>query len=130
MWTNKQVWEFEQTNGNLKFDVLYAESEFLGKEGLKPRLSYPNSDLRDIIIKTFDNLVDGYYLWVTNKGQDKLEVKFVPYVMADIMIDEEICLNFKIENDCVAMSIDAEADIIDCKEFFEEFYHLATGFKL
>ncbi|WP_316505087.1 hypothetical protein [Nitrosopumilus sp.] len=44
------------------------------------------------------------------------------------MIDEEICLNFKIENDCMAMSIDAEADIIDCKEFFEEFYHLATGF--
>ncbi|WP_316505088.1 hypothetical protein [Nitrosopumilus sp.] len=59
MWTNKQVWEFEQTNGNLKFDVLYAESEFPGKEGLKPRRSYPNSDLRDIITKTFYNLVDG-----------------------------------------------------------------------
>ena len=26
------------------------------------------------------------------------------------------------------VSIDRNADVIDCKEFFEEFYHLATGF--
>ena len=26
------------------------------------------------------------------------------------------------------VSIDSQADIIDCKEFFAEFYHLATGF--
>jgi hypothetical protein len=49
-------------------------------------------------------------------------------VMADIMIDEEICLNFRIEDNCLVVSIDAKADVIDCKEFFEEFYHLATGF--
>jgi hypothetical protein len=26
------------------------------------------------------------------------------------------------------VSVDSHADVIDCKEFFEEFYHLATGF--
>ena len=25
MWTNKQVWEFEEINENLTFDMLYAE---------------------------------------------------------------------------------------------------------
>ena len=44
------------------------------------------------------------------------------------MIEEEICLNFRIENNCLVVSVDGEADVIDCKEFFEEFYHLATGF--
>ena len=49
-------------------------------------------------------------------------------VMVDIMIDEEICLNFRFENEYLVVSIDMDADVIDCKEFFEEFYHLATGF--
>ena len=49
-------------------------------------------------------------------------------VLVDTMIDEEVCLNFRIENDFLVMSIDIKADVIDCKEFFEEFYHLATGF--
>ena len=30
--------------------------------------------------------------------------------------------------DFLVISIDRDADVIDCKEFFEEFYHLATGF--
>jgi hypothetical protein len=48
--------------------------------------------------------------------------------MADIMIEEEVCLNYRMDNDCLITSIDKKADVIDCKEFFEEFYHLATGF--
>jgi len=28
----------------------------------------------------------------------------------------------------LVVSIDTKTDVIDCKEFFEEFYHLATGF--
>ena len=58
-------------------------------------------------------------------------MQYFPYimsVMADMMIDEEICLNFKTENNCLGVYVDSEADVIDCKEFFEEFYHLATGF--
>ena len=49
-------------------------------------------------------------------------------VIADTMIEEEVCLNLRVNNNCLVISIDRDADVIDCKEFFEEFYHLATGF--
>ena len=49
-------------------------------------------------------------------------------VIVDTMIEEEVCMNFRIENNCLVTSINDKADVIDCKEFFEEFYHLATGF--
>ena len=49
-------------------------------------------------------------------------------VIVDTMIEEEVCLNFRLEKDCLVLAIDRDADVIDCKEFFEEFYHLATGF--
>jgi hypothetical protein len=48
--------------------------------------------------------------------------------IVDTMIDEEFCLNLRIDKNCLVVSIDKNADVIDCKEFFEEFYHLATGF--
>ena len=131
MWTNKQIWEYEQINENLKFDAVYAEPKTFEEESWKSKLAYPDSDIRDMTVRTFDYLVDGNELWIANKGQGKLEEKFTPYlmaVMADIMIEEEICLNFRIDNDCLVVSIDNNADVIDCKEFFEEFYHLATGF--
>ena len=131
MWTNKQVWEFEQLNENLKFDTLYVEPHDTESKSWNSKLANPDSDIRDVVVKTFDYLADGLELWITNKGQGRLEEKYIPYlmaVMADIMIDEEICLNFRIEDNCLVVSIDAKADVIDCKEFFEEFYHLATGF--
>ena len=114
MWTNKQVWEFDQVNENLTFDMLYADS-----------------DIRDIIFKILGYFEDSFELWIASKGQGKLDKKHVAYLMAvivDAMISEEICLNFRIENDCLVVTIDTKADVIDCKEFFEEFYHLATGF--
>ncbi len=131
MWTNKQVWEFEQLNENLRFDVLYAEPESYEDKSWNSKLAYPDSDIRDITVKTFDYLSDGYELWIANKGHGGLEEQYVPYLMAvmvDTMIDEEICLNFRIENNFLVISVDTKADVIDCKEFFEEFYHLATGF--
>ena len=130
-WTNKQVWEFEQLNENLRFDVLYAEPESYEDKSWNSKLAYPDSDIRDQTVKTFDYLSDGYELWIANKGHGKLEEQYVPYLMAvmvDTMIDEEICLNFRIENNFLVISVDTKADVIDCKEFFEEFYHLATGF--
>jgi hypothetical protein len=131
VWTNKQVWEFEQLNENLRFDVLYAEPESYEDKSWNSKLAYPDSDIRDVTVKTFDYLSDGYELWIANKGHSKLEEQYLPYLMAvmvDTMIDEEICLNFRIENNFLVMSVDTKADVIDCKEFFEEFYHLATGF--
>jgi len=131
MWTNKQVWEYEQINENLRFDAVYVEPKNFEAESWKSKLAYPDSDIRDVTVRTFDYLVDGNELWIANKGQGRLEEKYVPYlvaVMADIMIEEEICLNFRIDNSCLVVSIDTKADVIDCKEFFEEFYHLATGF--
>jgi len=129
MWTNREIWEFEQTNQDLTFDAAYAEpGEF---ESFKSKLSYPDSDIRETIVRTFDNFLDGNELWIGNKDQGKLDKKYVAYlmsVMADAMIEEEICLDFRVENDCLVAIIDEKADVIDCKEFFEEFYHLATGF--
>lgn len=129
MWTNKQIWEFEQINEDLTFDTVYAKNNNF--ESWKTKLANPDSNIRDVIVRTFDDFLDDNELWISNKGQGKLDSNHIPYlmaVMADIMIEEEICLNFRIENDCLVVSIDEKADVIDCKEFFEEFYHLATGF--
>ncbi len=131
MWTNKQVWEFEQTNENLRFDVLYAEPEKYSTKSWDSKLAYPDSDIRELTVKTFDYFLDEHELWIANKGQGRLEEQYTVYLMAvlvDTMIDEEVCLNFRIENNFLIMSVDSKADVIDCKEFFEEFYHLATGF--
>ncbi len=131
MWTNKQVWEFEQQNENLRFDVLYVEPDTYRAESWNSKLAYPDSDIRDMVVRTFDYLSDDYELWIANKGQGRLEEQYVPYLMAvlvDTMIEEEICLDFRTENNYLVVSIDTKTDVIDCKEFFEEFYHLATGF--
>lgn len=131
MWTNKQVWEYEQVNENLTFDALYAEPKNYDTRSWNSKLAHPDSDIRDMIIRTIDYLSDDHELWIANKGQGKLEEQYVPYLMAvitDTMINEEISLSFRIDDNCLVVSIDAKADVIDCKEFFEAFYHLATGF--
>ena len=130
MWTNKQIWEFEQINENLRFDMAYVRP---GEDikSWKSKHAYQDSDIRDVTVRTFDHLLDGNELWIANKDQGKLGKKHVPHlmsVMTDIMIEEEVCLNFRIDKECLVASIDNKADAIDCKEFFEEFYHLATGF--
>jgi len=131
MWTNKQIWEYEQLNENLRFDALYVEPGNYGAESWNSKLAYPDSDIRDMTVRTLDYLSDGNELWIVNKGKGRLEGQYVPYLMAvmvDTMIEEEICLNFRLDNNCLVVSIDTKTDVIDCKEFFEEFYHLATGF--
>ena len=131
MWTNKQVWEFEQINENIRFDVVYAQPGNYDVKSWKSKLAFNDSEIRNVTVQTFDNLTDGNELWIVNKGQGRIESQYIPYlmaVMADIMIEEEICLNFRIEENCLVVSIDPKTDVIDCKEFFEEFYHLATGF--
>ena len=131
MWTNKQVWEFEEINENLTFDMIYVEPGKYNKNLWKTEISYLDSDVRDVVVRTFDNLLDDDELWVSSKGMDTLDEKHVSYLMAlivDTMIEEEVCLNLRHDKDCLVISIDRNADVIDCKEFFEEFYHLATGF--
>jgi len=131
MWTNKQVWEFEQINENIRFDVVYAQPGNYDVKSWKSKLAFTDSEIRNVTVHTFDNLLDGNELWIVNKGQKRLENQYIPYlmaVMADIMIEEEVCLNFRVEENCLVVSINSKADVIDCKEFFEEFYHLATGF--
>lgn len=130
MWTNKQIWEFEQTNQELKFDILFVDPKSKNIDW-KSKLAHPKSDTREVIIDNFDYLSDGFEVWISNSNEPKrLDEEFIPYimaVMADIMIDEEIALKFRMEKNCLIASIDFDADVIDCKEFFEEFYHLATG---
>jgi len=132
MWTNKQVWEYEQIHEEIKFDIMYAEPK--NKEiSWKSKLAYIDSNIRKILVGTFEYLTEGYELWITNSkdNQRKLNETLIPYLMAvivDTMIDEEICLKFREESNCLVVSVDSHADVIDCKEFFEEFYHLATGF--
>ena len=131
MWTNKQIWEYDQLNENLTFDLLYVEPGNYNIDSWKSKPAYPDSEIRDVIVRTFDHLLDGEELWIANKGQNKIDKQYVPYLMAvitDIMLEEEVCLNFRKDNECLIVSIDLKTDVIDCKEFFEEFYHLATGF--
>ena len=89
--------------------------------------------LQVLYLNAFEYLADGYELWITNSkdNQRKLDESLIPYLMAvivDTMIDEEVCLKFREGSNCLVVSVDSHADVIDCKEFFEEFYHLATGF--
>ncbi len=130
MWTNKQVWEYEQVHENLRFDIVYVKPNSVA-ESWTSKYGYPDSDVRDVSIRTFERLLDGNELWIADKNRGVLEENSVPYLMAvmvDIMIEEEVCLNFRIANNCLVVSIDSNVDVIDCKEFFEAFYHLATGF--
>jgi len=131
MLTNKEVWEFDQLNEELTFDLLYVEPRKYTTDLWKSKSAYLDSEIRDTIVKTFDHFLDGEELYISNKGQSKLDEKYRTYlmaVMADVMLEEEVCLNFRKDNDCLVVSIDSKADVVDCKEFFEEFYHLATGF--
>tara|TARA_B110001454_G_scaffold133344_1_gene124150 strand:+ start:39 stop:635 length:597 start_codon:yes stop_codon:yes gene_type:complete len=131
MWTNKQVWEFEQINENLTFDILYVEPGKYDENLWKSKSAHVDSDVRNVAVRTFDNLLDDDEMWLSNKGIRELDEKHIPYLMAvivDTMIEEEVCLNIRRDKNCLVVSIDRNADVIDCKEFFEEFYHLATGF--
>ena len=131
MWTNKQVWEFDQINPELTFDLIYVEPGKYDEKLWKSKSAHLDSEVRDVIVRTFDNLLDDEELWISNKSEKSLNKNNVAYLMAvivDTMIEEEVCLNFRLDRDFLAISIDREADVIDCKEFFEEFYHLATGF--
>ena len=131
MWTNKQVWEFDQTNPELTFDLVYVEPGKYDEKLWESKSAHLDSEVRDVIVRTFDNLLDDEELWISNKSEKTLNKNNVAYLMAvivDTMIEEEVCLNFRLERDFLVLSIDRDADVIDCKEFFEEFYHLATGF--
>ena len=131
MWTNKQVWEFEQTNPELTFDLIYVEPGKYDEKLWESKSAHLDSEVRDVIVRTFDNLLDDEELWISNKSEKLLNKNNVAYLMAvivDTMIEEEVCLNFRLDRDFLVLSIDRDADVIDCKEFFEEFYHLATGF--
>ena len=131
MWTNKQIWEFDQLNEELSFDLVYTDPGKYDETLWKSKHAHPDSYIRDVVVRTFDNMMDGEELWIANKGSTSLDEKYVAYIMAvmvDIMIEEEVCLNFRIDENCLVTSIDRDSDVIDCKEFFEEFYHLATGF--
>ena len=131
MWTNKQVWEFDQVHPDIKFDILFVEPKSTDKDW-KSKMAHVKCNVRETIIDNFDYLADGYELLISDADQagNNLDEKNIPYLMAvivDLMIDEEITLNFKMKEKCLSVSVDFDADVIDCKEFFEEFYHLATG---
>ena len=131
MWTNKKVWEFDQINPELTFDLIYVEPGKYDKKLWESKSAHLDSEVRDVIVRTFDNLLDDEELWISNKSEKSLNKNNVVYLMAvivDTMIEEEVCLNFRLDIDFLVLSIDRDADVIDCKEFFEEFYHLATGF--
>ena len=131
MWTNKQIWEFDQINPELTFDLIYVEPGQYDEKLWESKSAHLDSEVRDVIVRTFDNLLDDEELWISNKSKKSLNKNNVAYLMAvivDTMIEEEVCLNFRLERDFLVLSIDRDADVIDCKEFFEEFYHLATGF--
>ena len=102
MWTNKQVWEFEEINENLTFDMVYAEQGKYDQSLWESKSTHLDSDVRDVTVRTFDNLLEGEELWVASKGKKQLDIKFIPYLMAtivDTMIEEEVCLNLRQDKD-------------------------------
>jgi hypothetical protein len=132
MWTNKQVWEYEQVHQDIRFDMFFTKHRS-DEQFWKSKIVYPNSEVRDTLIHKFKYVLDDYELWITqsNNGQQKLDDSLIPYLLAvivDLMIDDEICLKFKHNDNYLIVSIDSQADVIDCREFFEAFYHLSTGF--
>ena len=129
MWTNKQVWEFDQTHEGLTFDLAFVDKN-THEFNWNSKNPFLDSDIRDTVLKNF-GLLEDQKMIVASKGEGKLKNDYFAYVMAvltDLMIDEEIPLIYTKQNDCLSVTIDENADVIDCKEFFEEFYHLATGF--
>ena len=77
-----------------------------------------DSDVRDVTVRTFDNLLDGDELWVSSKGTKSLDKKYTPYLMAviaDTMIEEEVCLNLKMDRNFLVVSIDRNADVLTVK---------------
>lgn len=129
MWTNKQVWEFDQTHEGLTFDLAFVDKN-TNEFNWNSKNPFLDSDIRDTVLKNF-GLLEDQKMMVASKGEGKLKNDYFAYVMAvltDLMIDEEIPLIYTKQNDCLSVTIDENADVIDCKEFFEEFYHLATGF--
>ena len=116
MWTNKQVWEFEQTNPELTFDLIYVEPGKYDEKLWESKSAHLDSEVRDLIVRTFDNLLDNEELWVSNKSVKSLNKNNVAYPMAvivDTMIEEEVCLNFRLDRDFLVLSIDRDADVID-----------------
>ena len=69
MWTNKQIWEFDQLNEELSFDLVYAESGKYNTSLWKSKNAHPDSYIRDVVVRTFDNLLDNEELWIANKGK-------------------------------------------------------------
>ena len=129
MWTNKQVWEFDQTHEGLTFDIIFVDknSNEFSWDAKNPFL---DSDIRDTMLRNF-GLLEDQKMIIANKGEEKLQNDYFAYIMSvltDLVIDEEIPLIYSKQNNCLTVTIDGNADIIDCKEFFEQFYHLATGF--
>lgn len=129
MWTNKQIWEFDQRGEDLTFDIFCVKP----KESINScnsKSKYTDSDIRESSVSAFDHLVDGYKILISNKNEKRLDDRYIPYLMGvlvDMMIDDEICLNFDVEDGCLSIMMDTDADVIDCREFFEEFYHLTVG---
>ena len=109
MWTNKQVWEFDQTNPELTFDLIYVEPGKYDEKLWESKSAHLDSEVRDVIIRTFDNLLDNEELWISNKSEKSLNKNYVAYLMAvivDTMIEEEVCLNFRLDRDFLVLSID------------------------
>ncbi|RNJ77143.1 MAG: hypothetical protein D9C04_00170 [Nitrosopumilus sp. B06] len=128
MWTNKQTWEYEQANEDLGFDMACSKP---GEMSWDSKFASRDSDLRDMATDMYEPMTDGYELWIAEKDRQEVKKQHIPYIMAvmvDVMSDEEACLNFRTDGGYIVASIDTKADVIDCKEFFEKFYHLATGF--
>lgn len=131
MWTNKQVWEYEQVHQDIRFDMFFTKHGN-DEKFWKSKIAYSNSEVRDILIHEFKYVLDDYELWITlSNNKQKPDESLIQYLLAvivDVMIDDEICLKFRKDDNYLIVSIDSQADIIDCQEFFEVFYHLATGF--
>ena len=71
MWTNKQVWEFDQIHEGLTFDIVFTDKnndEIIWNS----KNSFPDSDIRDTVLKNFGFLEEQKMI-IANKDEKKLK---------------------------------------------------------
>ena len=106
MWTNKQIWEFDQTHEGLTFDIVFVDKNN-GEIIWNSKNAFTDSDLRDTVLKNFGFLEEQKMI-IANKGEKKLNKDYFAYVMAvltDLVIDEEIPLIYSKQNNFPSVSI-------------------------
>lgn len=124
--TMKEVEEFE--NDYIpRFDIRYMKPNFSHKA-----LIHPNVTLRDYANTTYDNIHEGYNLWIENPrlyktDPVKIDEDLIPYITSltvDNISEDSIALKFSFNHGYFVIGHDNKSNAKKCQKFYEKFFHL------